>query len=117
LVVYDRNGLLPKLFPRGILEGYACLNGHVGRHPIIDIISPQFEARAFERDHDLFVGQNLCGDSTGDGDSRKILGGRINHHRFDFFPHVELAGAITPIDVLHLEMSERGVEGQFDGVG
>src|SRR4029077_7123025 len=48
---------------------------------------------------------------------RKILGGRVNHQRFDFFPYVELVGAIAPIDVLHLQVGEGGVESQFDGIG
>ena len=43
----------------------------------------------------------------------KFLGRRVNHHRFDFFPYVEFVRAITPIDVLHLEMSEGG--GSTDG--
>ncbi|MCG3776869.1 MAG: hypothetical protein JW395_3740 [Nitrospira sp.] len=70
-----------------------------------------------ECDHDLFVGRDWCGDSTGDGDGCKILRGRVNHDRFDFFPHVELVGAIASIDVLHFEIAEGGVEGQLDGVG
>ena len=70
-----------------------------------------------EHDHDLRVGLDLCGDSTGDGHGRKILVGCVNHNRFDFFPHVELVGAIAPIDILHLEIGEGGVEGQLDGVG
>jgi hypothetical protein len=45
------------------------------------------------------------------------LGGRVNHNRFDFFPHVELVRAIAPIDVLHLEIGEGRGEGQIDGVG
>jgi hypothetical protein len=68
--------------------------------PIIDMISSKFEARALECDHDLLVWGDLYGDSIGDGDSRKIVGGRVNHHRFDFFPYVEFVRAITPIDVL-----------------
>ena len=47
----------------------------------------------------------------------KLFGGRVNHQRFDFFPYVEFMGAIAPIDVLHREIREGGVEGQFDGVG
>ena len=47
----------------------------------------------------------------------KFWAGRVNHQRFDFFPHVELVGAIASIDVLHLQVGERGVESQFDGIG
>jgi len=115
--MHHGNGLAAKLISCGILQGYECFDGQVCRHPIIDIVSPKFEARALEGDHDLRVGLELCGDSTDDGHGRKILGGRVNHQRFDFFPHVELVGAIAPIDVLHLQVGERGVESQFDGIG
>ena len=106
--MHDGHSLPAKLSSRCILEGYARIDGHVRRHPIIDMISSKFEARALECDHDLLVWRDLCGDSIGDGDSRKIFGTRVNHHRFDFFPYVEFVRAITPIDVLHLEMSEGG---------
>lgn len=117
LVVCDGNGLPAKLFSRGILQGDKRLDRQVRRHPIIDIVSPEFEVRALERDHDFLIGLDLCGDSTDDGDGREIFGGRVNHHRLDLFPHVELVGAIAPIDVLHRKIAEGGIEGQFHGVG
>jgi len=70
-----------------------------------------------ERDDDFLVWRDLRRDSISDGNGPKVLGGRVNHQRFDFFPHVEFMGAIAPINVLHREIREGGVEGQLDGVG
>ena len=113
----DRNGLLAQFLSRCILKGQERFEGHVGRHAIIDIVRPEFESRALERDQDFRVGRGRRGDSTGDGTGRKALGRRVDHGGFRFISHVELGGVIAPIGILHLEIGEGGVEGQFDGVG